>query len=37
MTILRTEKTWAADANGRYGWCFKDFMSDGSIRWRCSK
>ena len=34
--IVHTEKTWAANANGRYGWCYKDTMSDGSIRWRYS-
>lgn len=36
-TILRTEKTWAANANGRYGWCYKYYMSDGTIEWRNDK
>jgi hypothetical protein len=36
LKIVSTEKTWAANANGRYGWCYKHTMSDGSIRWEHS-
>lgn len=31
--VVSREKTWAADAQGRYGWCIKLTMSDGSIQW----
>ena len=33
-TAVSTEKTWAANANGRYGWCVKITYSDGYIEWK---
>lgn len=33
-TVLSHEKLWAANANGRYMWCFKTTFSDGTIEWR---
>lgn len=32
-TIVSRTKTWAANANGRYGWCFKIEWSDGTTTW----
>lgn len=32
-TVISREKLWAANANGRYSWCYKITWSDQSITW----
>lgn len=33
-TLVSSERLWAANANGRYGWTVKNTYSDGSVEWR---
>lgn len=31
--VISRNKTWAANANGRYGWCIEIKWSDGTTTW----
>jgi hypothetical protein len=35
--VISREKSWAANANGRYGWCIKITYANGLIEWEHSR
>lgn len=36
-TVVSREKMWAANASGRYSFCYRITWSDGSITWEYEK